>query len=133
MSSKYAFEQSEFDPALMSPRWMVRSIVGSALIWSTRCGISARLSGPYGKSPMTATVMCPLFASFAAEEFADGVSGVVAAESLLQDTATNVSATLNSEIADSLFMCVAGLRLPKMTGAHNPLFSSKICLDDDTN
>src|SRR6185369_11696458 len=111
MSSKYAFEQSEFDPALMSPRWMVRSIVGSALISSTRCGMSARFAGPYGKSPMTAIEMWPLFASFAAEGFPDGVSAGVAAGSLLQDTATNVSATVNSEIADTLFMCVAGLRL----------------------
>src|SRR5215831_5408974 len=44
----------------MSPRWMTRSMVGSALILSTSSGSSARLTGPYGKSPITAYVVWPL-------------------------------------------------------------------------
>src|SRR5262249_32050116 len=96
MSSKYELEQSEFVPALMSPRWMTRWMVGSALILSTSRGSSARLSGPYGKSPITAYVMWPLFASLSAE--AVGLGPIVVVGSVLQDVAATVSAAQNSVV-----------------------------------
>src|SRR4029079_7453572 len=84
----------------MSPRWITRLIVGSALIMSTSRGSSARLTGPYGKSPITAYVVWPLFASFSAEALAEGCSAVVAAESLLHEAATSPRTIANSGRAD---------------------------------
>src|SRR3954467_11749664 len=56
MSAKYASVQGVFDPALMSPRCATRSTFGSELIRSINMGIESRLAGPYGMSPITASV-----------------------------------------------------------------------------